>query len=165
MKEYSTFTDAYRPENLNKEPRVSADVPQNLEEWKAVLNNTPIVVLYLWSEGCRPCLLIRDKYENMARELTSPYIRFFKDNIDKVDSIHRDTVEVVPTFFILRDGRVVDDPRHKGRFDGWSEELRESILFHLQHSRQYHESQQQRQSSAPPRFVCKNNICYIQNDS
>jgi thioredoxin-like negative regulator of GroEL len=155
MQGYSSFTEAYRPENLNKEPRVSLDVPQDIEEWRQVLTTTPIIVLYLWSENCRPCLLIRDKYENLARELASPYIRFYKDNINQVGSFHRTSVEVVPTFIILSEGKEV------GRYSGWNEEMKTVIISHLQESSvRYQEIVQ----SQPPRIICKNNVCYIQND-
>lgn len=162
MTEYSTFTTAYRPENLNKEPRVSSDVPEDFGMWKEVVDKTPVIVIYLWSEGCRPCHLIRDKYESLARELSSPYIRFYKDNIDNKTSFHRNMVEVVPTFFILCDGKEREHPGHKARYNGWNEEMKDAIMYYLQQSQRYHQIMQQ--ASKPPRFVCNNNVCYIQND-
>lgn len=167
---YSNFMAAYKPEDLNKVKRVSVDVPVNFEDWKKVVAETPIIVIYMWSEGCRPCHLIRDKYEAMANQLQTADIRFFKDNIDLPTSFHKQQVDVVPTFFIICDGQEMNHPVHKSRYNGWSPEIAESIQFHTLHSRrlqhnqlmrQKQQQQQQQQQRQPPQYVCKNNVCYI----
>lgn len=166
MNTYSNFMAAYQAENLNTVPRVSRDVPPDFQEWKRIVDSAPIIVLYLWSEGCRPCHLVRDKFEKMAGELQSPDIIFYKDNIDLPTSFHKEQVEVVPTFFIICDGHEMDHPIHKSRFNGWSEEnLRSAILFHSSQSRRAQMRQQQENIMKKPksRFMCKNNVCYIQD--
>jgi len=156
---------AYKPEELNKEPRVSKDVPQDFTEWRQVVDTAPVIVLYLWSDHCRPCHLIRDKYENMARRLQSEGVVFYKDNIDLPTSFHREQVEVVPTFFVLCDGKEMNHPVYKARFQGWNESMAESIGFHLSQSQRHQQIQARKaQSKEPPRFVCKNNVCYIRKD-
>jgi len=162
MNSYSDFLKAYKPEELNKQQRVSQDVPVDLGEWKQILATTPVIVLYLWSNGCRPCHLVADKYELLAAELQDENILFFKDNIDLPTSFHKKSVEVVPTFFVVADGMEKDHPIHKSRYNGWSASIKESILFHAGQSERWQEKKKRAEESAkPPEIVCRNDVCYI----
>jgi thiol-disulfide isomerase/thioredoxin len=153
---------AYKPEELNKEPRVSKDVPVNFQEWKEVVDSKPLIVLYLWSNNCRPCLMIRDKFESMAKSLQNEDVVFYKDNIDLPTSFHKKSVEVVPTFFVVADGMEKDHPIHKSRYNGWSASIKESILFHAGQSERWQEKKKRAEESAkPPEIVCRNDVCYI----
>jgi len=165
MTSYGNFMVAYKPEELNKEPRVSKDVPVNFYEWKEIVDSQPVIVLYLWSNNCRPCLLIRDKFESMAKSLQNEDVVFYKDNIDLPTSFHKEQVEVVPTFFILCDGKEMNHPVHKARFQGWNAGMADAIEFHRTQSKRLQEKQMRRaQSAEPPRLVCKNNVCYIRRE-
>jgi thiol-disulfide isomerase/thioredoxin len=159
MADYTDFMSAYREENNEKVPRISMDVPTDVEEWRSIVANHPVVVIYMWSEHCQPCLMVRDKFESLAHSFPPEEVVFFKDNIDLPTSLHKRHVEVVPTFFILCDGRELRHPVHKSVHHGWDADiLRDAI--------QYHQSQSQiiakRQLvESSPRIVCKNNVCYI----
>jgi thiol-disulfide isomerase/thioredoxin len=160
---------AYKPEDLNKVKRTSMDVPVNFEDWKKVVAETPIIVIYMWSEGCRPCHLIRDKYESLASQLQNEDVQFYKDNIDLPTSFHKEQVDVVPTFFIICDGQEMNHPVHKSRYNGWSPAIAESSEFFTRQSRRLQHNQLMRQKKyqqqhQSPRYVCKNNVCYIRGD-
>ena len=161
MQSYSDFMSAYTSEMTQNTERVSTDVPTDMEEWKHIVRTTPVIVLYLWSNSCRPCHLVRDKFERLAQEIQDDNIRFYKDNIDMPTSFHRNQVEVVPTFYILCDGHELKNPEHPSIFHGWDQSMRASIQFHLSQSKNLLQRQQQNEN---PRFVCKNNVCYIQED-
>jgi hypothetical protein len=166
--QYGTFLNAYKKEELQQHPRVSQDVPSDFSEWKQIVQSTPVIVLYLWSEGCRPCSLIRDKYEALASKYQSENILFFKDNIDNPMSFHRGQVEAVPAFFLLVDGQELNTPVLKSRHVGWTEEMQHSIPRLLQVSKLYHTRLQQQSTAVNPqngggerRMHCKDNVCYL----
>lgn len=165
--EYGTFMSAYKKEELNQHPRVSTDVPPDFMEWKKIVNETPVVVLYLWSENCRPCLLLRDKYESLAERYQSEHIKFFKDNIDSPMCFHRGQVEAVPAFFLLVDGKEINAPMIKSRHVGWTDEMQQTIPRLLPLSQRYQmrlrqqEQKQGEEESSNERMVCKNNVCYL----
>lgn len=156
--DYTTFTSAYTPENLESVQRVSTDVPTDIQEWKQIVSSTPVIVIYLWSESCRPCHLVRDKYEKLASQLQSEDIRFYKDCIDLETSFHRQQVDVVPTFFILCDGHELRHPVHRSVYNGWVDGMPDSIMYHLSQS-QLHDKKRRVESG--PTIVCRNNVCYI----
>lgn len=162
--EYGTFLSAYKKEELNQHPRLSKDVPVDFNEWKEIVNRTPVIVLYLWSENCRPCLMIRDKFEALASQYQNEYVRFYKDNIDAPMSFHRGQVEAVPAFFLLVDGKEINSPIMKSRHVGWTEEMQQTIPRLLSISQLYQKMQEQvkaDQEEGNERFVCKNNVCYL----
>lgn len=162
---YSCFTTAYQEERLDKVERASADVPANFHEWRQIVDSTPIIIVYVWSDNCRPCHLVRDKFEALAQKLQDEDILFFKDNIDLPSSIHRNHVEVVPTFFIICDGQEMNHPVHKSRHTGWSEAIEDAIrFFHQASHRVASRNLQREQQIQQPKIVCKNNVCYIQRD-
>lgn len=158
---YSSFTSAYRPEDLKQVERVSVDIPEDFEEWKHIVETVPVIVLYMWSDSCRPCHLVRDKFEAVASILQNENILFFKDNIDKPASIHKNQVDVVPTFFIICDGHEMEHPVHKSRYTGWNASMKDAILFFEGISRRAQERALRQQQ---PGIICKNNICYIKKD-
>lgn len=162
---YSTFNGAYAEENLQKAERASYDIPTDIGEWREIVANTPVIVIYMWSDACRPCHLIRDKFERLAKQFQSDAVLFFKDNIDLPTSFHRNQVDVVPTFFILCDGRELGHPTHKSVFNGWSEDIRASLQFHIAQSvRLQQQLEQQNQPTEGPQLYCHNNVCYIKKD-
>lgn len=170
---YSTFNGAYAEENLQKIDRVSYDIPTNLEQWKDIISRTPVIVIYMWSDSCRPCHLIRDKFERMAHQFKNDHVLFFKDNIDLPTSFHRDQVDVVPTFFLICDGRELKHPVYKSVYNGWADQIYESVQYHISQSNRIQQLQQQEeeQEASPSherrkgtRLFCHNNVCYIKKD-
>lgn len=155
---YSSFNGAYAEENLQKVERVSHDIPTSVDEWRDIVANTPVIVIYMWSDACRPCHLIRDKFERLAQRFQSNAVLFFKDNIDLPTSFHRNQVDVVPTFFLLCDGRELKHPSYKSVFNGWSEDIQESLQFHISQSTKLHVE------PSSPQLYCHNNVCYIKKD-
>lgn len=153
---YQTFNGAYAEENLQKMERASFDIPTDMTQWKEIVNKTPVIVIYMWSDTCRPCHLIRDKFEQLAHQFKDDdNILFFKDNIDIPTSFHKNQVDVVPTFFLLCDGRELKHPTYKSIYNGWSEQIQESIQYHISQSTKMQEKKQQ------PQLYCHNNVCYI----
>ena len=161
MKSYSSFMTAYRPEDLEKVERVSTDVPEDFQEWKYIVDTIPVIVLYMWSDSCRPCHLVRDKFEALASVMQNENILFFKDNIDKPTSFHKEQVDVVPTFFLICDGHEMEHPVHKSRYTGWNASMKDAILFFESISKRAQERARQQQQ---PAIICKNNVCYIKKD-
>lgn len=155
---YSDFMSAYNEETLEKEIRTSKDIPTDFEEWKTIISNTPVVVIYMWSEHCRPCALIRDKFERLVASLQNEHILFVKDNIDLPTSFHKNHVEVVPTFYILCDGKELRNANYPSVFNGWmQEQMEQSIKYHLSQSVLY----QQRSQTPQQKLYCRNNVCYL----
>ena len=161
---YSTFNGAYAEEDLQKADRVSYDIPTSMDEWRDIVANTPVIVIYMWSDNCRPCHLIRDKFERLAQRFQSDAVLFFKDNIDLPTSFHRNQVDVVPTFFLLCDGRELKHPTHKSVFNGWSEDIRESLQYHIAQSVKLQERLNEPRQQQGPQLYCHNNVCYIKKD-
>lgn len=175
MQNYTQFTSAYEEEMVSAVPRVSRDIPTNFEEWKSIIRNTPVVVIYMWSNSCRPCHMVRDKYERLATEFQNENVLFFKDNIDLPTSFHRNNVDVVPTFFILCDGHELQHPFHKSVCHGWEDRMPDTIRYHLAQSQIFYNRmeankqqeylQQQEQQEQPQRkLYCRNNVCYLYPD-
>ena len=159
--QYSTFNGAYAEENLEKIERVSYDIPTDLEDWKEIVAQTPVIIVYMWSNSCRPCHLIRDKFEQMAHQFQNDNVLFFKDNIDLPTSFHRKQVDVVPTFFILCDGRELNNETHKSVYNGWSDQMMDSLKFHISQSVKMQERLQTPMTRKEPELYCHNNVCYI----
>lgn len=159
---YSTFTGAYAEENLQQIERVSYDIPTDLSQWKTIVSQTPVIVIYMWSDTCRPCHLIRDKFERVAHMFQNENVLFFKDNIDLPTSFHKTQIDVVPTFFLLCDGRELKHPVYKSIYNGWSEQIKDSIQYHLSQSTKIKETITAQPKE--PQLYCHNNVCYIKKD-
>lgn len=158
---YSTFNGAYAEENLQKVARVSYDIPTDIQKWREIVAKTPVLVIYMWSEKCRPCHLIRDKFEKLGHMFQDENVLFFKDNIDLPTSFHKNQVDVVPTFFLLCDGRELRHPTHKSVYNGWSDDLKDSIRFHISQSEKLHIPKAPASTESSPQLYCHNNVCYL----
>lgn len=159
MQKYSDFMSAYEADQTGKEVRMSKDIPTDFTQWKEIITNTPVVVIYMWSEHCHPCTLISDKFERLVASMQNEHILFVKDNIDLPTSFHRNHIEVVPTFYILCDGKELRNPHYPSVFNGWmKDDMERSINYHLNQSTIYQQRQQQQQQR---KLYCRNNVCYI----
>lgn len=71
-----------------------------------------VIVVYAWAEWCNPCKAIAPKFEvlghKMIKYVQSNNLLFLKDNIETENSIHREHVNVIPTFFVYVKGVVVE---------------------------------------------------------
>lgn len=159
---YSTFTGAYTEENLHKIERASYDIPTDREQWKQIVSQTPVIIIYMWSDTCRPCHLIRDKFENLVHMFQNENVLFFKDNIDLPTSFHKAQVDVVPTFFLLCDGRELQHPVYKSIYNGWSDQLKDSIQYHISQSTKIKDTKPT--TPKEPQLYCHNNVCYIKKN-
>lgn len=159
--QYSSFNGAYIEENTQKIERKSYDVPADINQWKEIVSKTPVIVIYMWSNTCRPCHMIRDKYEMLAHQFQNKNVLFFKDNIDLPTSFHKRQIEVVPTFFLLCDGHELNHPEYKSVYNGWSEEdLKKSIQYHISQSTRMNQDKEEEEKTEPELY-CYNNVCYI----
>lgn len=104
---YGTFGSAYS----SAESYVSSDTRPSLlfdikdeENFQEIIEKFPIVVVDAWAKWCNPCKLIMPKYNDLAYDFESQFqngqVIFLKDHIEDPDSVHRDLVTVVPSFFI-----------------------------------------------------------------
>jgi thioredoxin-like negative regulator of GroEL len=164
--QYSNFNGAYADESIPKVERASYDIPTDIEQWKEIVSMTPVIVIYMWSDTCRPCHMIRDKFEALVHQYQNDKVLFFKDNIDLPTSFHKNQVEVVPTFFLLCDGRELDHPTYKSVFTGWSaKDVEESLKYHISQSTKFHQKEEQtQQENDGPQLYCYNNVCYLKKD-
>lgn len=91
--------------------RVSYDLvdAEPLQKAKGVYE---VIVVYAWAEWCNPCKAIAPKFEmlghKMIKYLQSNQLLLLKDNIETETSIHREHVNVIPTFFVYVRGEVVE---------------------------------------------------------
>ena len=61
-------------------------------------NVNTITVVYVGAEWCQPCKKIFPKFEKLASDL--PVCMFLKDDIDDKNTVHREKVSSVPSFFV-----------------------------------------------------------------
>lgn len=107
MSNYSTFRDSYKTKEEETSPLVfDIKDPENFED---IVSNFPIVVVDVWSNKCRPCLMLSPKYNELAQKYEEAFhqqkIIFLKDNIEQNENIHKPLVMVVPTFFVYIRGQ------------------------------------------------------------
>ena len=84
--------------------RVSYDLTDEVTDIASYFRDKKITVVDAWASWCLPCQSFGEKYEILANELKDKVdkgeIIFLKDNIDDEFSIHRENIQVVPTYFI-----------------------------------------------------------------
>lgn len=81
-----------------------------LDDFRETLRNKRIVVVKAWANWCQPCKVFGPKMEDLGKQLEA-YIKthhlcFLNEDIDDEESIHREKLEVVPTFFIYNKGKL-----------------------------------------------------------
>jgi thioredoxin 1 len=93
---------SYGLEVEEQQPLEAPEVP--VMSFDEILQLKKIVVVDAWADWCIPCRECSPLFEELAHKYLSPDIIFLKDNIDEEESIHRDKIQVVPTFFIYANG-------------------------------------------------------------
>ena len=77
-------------------------------EYQDLLNQGGVTVIDFWAPWCGYCVRMMPIVEEIAGELEGK-ANFVKVNTDEEPSLARDLqIEVLPTFVILKDGKVVD---------------------------------------------------------
>lgn len=104
-------------ENYNKEDpssteqieRVSFDL-EDSSSFDSALQNSEVVIVDAWASWCNPCKKIAPKFEELGHLflsfVKSGRLLLLKDNIENEDSVHKNDVHVVPTFFVYIRGEI-----------------------------------------------------------
>lgn len=106
--------DVEGPDISTLRPHLSAvrKIPSTMSEWRNLLGQYPLVVLYIWKQSCVPCTNSGRKFEEIARHYTMKYglgnVLFVKDQIDAEEVqdettpsyAHYRICEAVPFFMI-----------------------------------------------------------------
>lgn len=98
------------------------------ETFRELLKRYTIVVVDVWANFCMPCKKIAPVYQKLAEKyktlIDNNEIYFLKDCIDdeSLESVHKDSVVAVPTFYIYAYGK------SKGEIIGPDLPLIEKIL-------------------------------------
>lgn len=114
-KSYGAYNDAPPTSSVNQLSDVkkySYDLMSSADLQK-VLHQVEVIVVDAWAPWCQPCKKAGIKFELLGEKFRSfieqKKLLLLKDNIDNEDnSYHRQLVEVVPTFFVYIQGKLVD---------------------------------------------------------
>lgn len=105
MTSYGNYKKAYNmeEEQSSDEKNIIFDI-ENHDNFNQILELFPIVVVDVWAQWCNPCKKIYPRYVELSKKYETYFhqkkIIFLKDDVDRDDSIHKNMVHVVPTFFI-----------------------------------------------------------------
>ncbi len=95
-----------------------AEPLKNVKQLKKALKKHRVVVVDVWAEWCQPCVMLKPKFEEIARKYKdSKFFKFFTDDIDVDTSVHKDKVTAVPTFFVYTDGNLQPRKEFQGDLD------------------------------------------------
>jgi thiol-disulfide isomerase/thioredoxin len=90
-------------------PRISYDIT-NPTFFKSALPDYEMIVVKAWASWCMPCKTTAPMYEALGHRLRDfvqqDRLLLLKDNIDNEDSIHKEHVSVVPTYFVYVHGKI-----------------------------------------------------------
>lgn len=90
-------------------------IPPSAEDFSSLLLEFPLVIVKAWAPWCEPCKAASVHFRQWARQwqsliLDQKQLLLLADNIEDEHSLHREKVDVVPTFFVYHQGKL--DIRH-----------------------------------------------------
>ncbi len=85
-------------------------VVKDLDHKINLINSHKIVVIDVWAQWCQPCIMISDKYEDLAKKYNRRGICLLaKENIDdKIQQPENVVIRGVPSFLFFENGIHVD---------------------------------------------------------
>ena len=107
MKDISTI--GYTTYKRKKEMEKMSIINMNQESFrKSITDGERLVCVEFWAPWCVYCRRITPAYEKVAEQLADSVIAG-KVNIDEFPELARqEAIEVIPTFVLYKDGKVVD---------------------------------------------------------
>ena len=83
---------------------------ESMDEWTAVVEKHPVVVVKFTATWCRPCKEIAPVFEELSRNY--PDLHFCQVDVDELDQVAaQHSVAVMPTFVVLQQGTLVSTLR------------------------------------------------------
>jgi thioredoxin 1 len=77
------------------------------QEYQKIITDNKCVVVDCFADWCGPCKMIAPKYHDMSDKYTS--VTFTKFDVDALEDLAQTLgVDAMPTFFLIRDGKVID---------------------------------------------------------
>ena len=102
--------ESRNPTEQEQKERLSFDLVDG-ESFKKALEHYEIIVVDAWAPWCNPCKKAGEKFEKLGKKhekhLRSRRLLLLKDNIDDETSIHKNSVHVVPSFFLYVRGKLL----------------------------------------------------------
>ncbi len=83
---------------------------KNIDHKIDLINNHRISVIDVWAPWCNPCLMIADKYEELAKKYNKRgECILAKENLeDKIEQPEGTVIRGIPTFLFFKDGVHID---------------------------------------------------------
>jgi thiol-disulfide isomerase/thioredoxin len=107
MSNYNTVKHSYSTDE-DEPSKIVFDI-DSIESFQQIIQSFPIVVIKIYGDFCNPCRMLKPKYDMLANKYENEFhlqkVIFLKENIEKVEDIHKPIISVVPTFFIYVKGQ------------------------------------------------------------
>jgi thiol-disulfide isomerase/thioredoxin len=108
---YGNYRNVYNPSVDPELPSESVipilDINELTDSFETLIQKYKMIVVKIWAPWCEPCKVASKKVNQMINDLVEQYgnmvginILFLHDNIDHPNSVHREKINVVPTFYI-----------------------------------------------------------------
>lgn len=93
----------------NKQEKYTVSI-KDIDHKIELINSNRIVVIDIWAPWCNPCLMIADRYEDMAKTYNKKGLCLLaKENLeDKIEQPENVVIKGVPTFLFFREGVHID---------------------------------------------------------
>ena len=109
VERYSRGDSISKTTTANTSQKYTASI-QNIEQKVDLIKSNKVVVIDVWAPWCNPCLMIADKYEEMAKKYNKRGVCILaKENLeDKIQMPEGVVIKGIPTFLFFKDGVHVD---------------------------------------------------------